>query len=164
MVDSRSHCLRTVCVCDAGEWGKDMMGSAIRDLRALDAYRDVRGGEIVWGWAGDETCGLFRVPSPIDKGELTVIVSSGEGWDHVSVSRRNRCPNWTEMEHVKRMFFRDDAVAYQLHVPPAKHISLHDYCLHIWRPQDAQIPMPPSIMVAFDAPEENERAMETLRG
>lgn len=128
----------------------------MRDLRLLDTYRDHVRGRHFWGWSGDETCGAFSVPSPIDRAPMVVIASSGEGWDHVSVSRTNRCPNWPEMECVKRLFFRDDETAMQLHVPPSDHISFHPNCLHIWRPNDGrEIPMPPSIMVA---PAENTAA------
>ena len=78
-----------------------------------------------------------------------MIATSDGGWDHVSVSRRNRCPNWTEMESIKRRFFHDNETAMQLHVPPAEHLSYHPYCLHIWRPNDGRaIPMPPATFVA----------------
>lgn len=50
---------------------------------------------------GDETCGSFVVPSPIDGADMRVIASTGEGWDHVSVSRTKRCPNWPELEFVR---------------------------------------------------------------
>ena len=60
----------------------------------------------------------------------------------------HRCPTWDEMEWVKRKFFRDDETAMQLHVPASDHISFHPYTLHIWRPQDADIPRPPAIFVA----------------
>ncbi len=79
--------------------------------------------------------------------QLRVIASHGGGWDHVSVSLPKRCPNWTEMEFIKRMFFGADEIAMQLHVEPKDHISIHSNCLHIWRPQNAEIPMPPSLMV-----------------
>jgi len=68
-------------------------------------------------------------------------------WDHVSVSRANRCPNWPEMEHVKRLFFQDTETAMQLHVPAADHINNHPYCLHLWRPHGVEIPRPPAIFV-----------------
>ena len=98
---------------------------------------------------GDETGGPFLVASKIDHAPLTVIVSTGYGWDRVSISRQNRCPNWTEMEQIKRMFFRDNETAMQLHVPPSQHRSLHPYCLHLWRPNDGrEIPMPPAEFVA----------------
>jgi hypothetical protein len=35
----------------------------------------------------------------------------------------------------------------QLHVAVKEHINCHPYCLHIWRPHDQVIPLPPSIMV-----------------
>jgi hypothetical protein len=89
--------------------------------------------------------GAFRVP--FEGRSLLVIVSFGIGWDHVSVSLGNRTPNWREMEYVKRLFFKDDEWAMQLHAPPSKHISIHPHCLHLWRPQGAAIPVPPEMMV-----------------
>lgn len=120
----------------------------MRDLHLLDLYR-VRDAHVLerWGWTGDETCGSFSVPSPIDRKPLMIVASSGNGWDHVSVSRANRCPNWTELEHVRRLFFRDNETVMQLHVPPKDHISLHPNCLHLWRPQQVEIPRPPEWMV-----------------
>jgi hypothetical protein len=120
----------------------------MRNLHELDQWRDV-GPEVVkfYGHTGDHAAGAFIVPSPIDKANMRVVASADMGWDHVSVSRRNRCPNWTEMEFVKRSFFRDDEYAMQLHIPPSEHINFHSNCLHIWRPHDMPIPLPPSIFV-----------------
>ncbi len=107
-----------------------------------------------YGSFGDHETGCFCVPSCVDYKELMVIASANsiaklgsERWDHVSVSRKNRTPTWGEMEQVKRLFFRDDEVAMQLHVTPKDHISVHPHCLHIWRPVDQAIPLPPPIMV-----------------
>jgi hypothetical protein len=121
----------------------------MRNLHLLDVYRD-RDPQVVnfYGSVGDETCGVFNVRSPIDKAFMRIVASSDGGWDHVSVSRGNRCPNWPEMEHVKRLFFKDDETAMQLHVPVADHISFHPYCLHLWRPQKTEIPCPPAVFVA----------------
>lgn len=120
----------------------------MRNLNLLDVFRET-GPDVVrlWGFVGDETCGMFHLPSPIDRSPLRVIASSGEGWDHVSVSRQNRCPNWPEIEHVKRLFFKEDETAMQLHVPPSDHINCHPYCLHLWRPHGIEIPRPPAFMV-----------------
>ena len=117
----------------------------MRNLNLLNCYR-ISGKEL-WGWDGDETCGAFSLPSPIDRGPLNVIASSGEGWDHVSVSRLGRCPNWPEMEYVKHLFFRDNEVAMQLHVPASDHINNHPFTLHMWRPQEQTIPLPPKEFV-----------------
>jgi hypothetical protein len=120
----------------------------MKNLRLLDHYRDHQTAQRIYGWAGDETCGCFRVPSPIDGQELVIVASSEDQWDHVSVSRSSRCPNWPEMEHVKRMFFEPHEEAMQLHVPVSEHINAHPHCLHIWRPQKLPIPRPPGWMVA----------------
>lgn len=79
---------------------------------------------------------------------LTIIASWRDGWDHVSVSRPDRCPTWEEMERVKRAFFLPDETAFQLHVPVSDHISIHPHCLHLWRPHELEIPRPPNWMVA----------------
>jgi hypothetical protein len=119
----------------------------MRDLRELDAYR-LRGDAVAhYGWDGDDTCGAFALPSPVDRQPLVVVASTGEGWDHCSVSRRNRMPNWTEMEFIKRQFFRDEETAMQLHVPVTEHINCHPLTLHLWRPTEGEIPRPPAILV-----------------
>ena len=102
-----------------------------------------------WGWAGDGTAGMFMVPSPIDRALIAVVASAGEGWDHVSVSRPNRCPNWPEMEFIAALFFNDDETAMQLHVPATDHINNHSYCLHWWRPHNIKIPRPDAILVGI---------------
>jgi hypothetical protein len=60
---------------------------------------------------------------------------------------------WTEMSFVKRTFFNDDEWAIEYHPPVSKNISVHDGCLHLWRPQPKEgmrwfMPIPPQWMVA----------------
>jgi hypothetical protein len=119
----------------------------VRDLRALEPYRNRKAERALYGCDGNEGNGVFTMPSPIDRAEMAIVASDGGGWDHVSVSRGNRCPNWIELDYVKRAFFRDEECAMQLHPAVAKHISLHPYTLHLWRPQNIEIPLPPSKMV-----------------
>jgi len=83
---------------------------------------------------------------------LRIIAASGGGWDHVSISAENpdgslRTPRWGEMEFVKRLFFKEDEVAMQLHVTPKDHINLNPYVLHLWRPHKQRIPLPPKSYV-----------------
>ena len=116
----------------------------MRDLNTLNHHRLKTPEVLSWfGSYGDGTCGAFEIQVPRTGSVLKVIASSSDGWDHISVSLPNRCPNWPEMEFVKRKFFKPDEVAYQLHVAESEHISLHPNCLHIWRPQKKRIPLPP---------------------
>lgn len=127
----------------------------MRDLTELDSYRRKTADVVrLYGDFGDATCGVFDLPCPRTGTKLLCIASTGDGWDHVSVSLKNRCPNWFEMEHVKRAFFKPDETAMQLHVPPADHISCADTCLHLWRPNDGrEIPRPPAEFVGARAAE-----------
>jgi hypothetical protein len=72
-------------------------------------------------------------------------------WDHASISLPDRCPTWEELEFVKRLFFERDECAMQLHVPQRDHVNNHEFCLHIWRPLDVDIPRPPASMVGIQA-------------
>ena len=131
----------------------------MRNLKALARHRiDV---SRVYGWNGDDENGAFRVRSETAPNQsMIVLASSGNGWDHISVSLRGRCPTWAEMEQVKRMFFREDEVAMQLHLPPADHISHHPHCLHLWRPLNVSIPLPHDWMVGPRLGESEEAVRE----
>ena len=76
-----------------------------------------------------------------------VVWSNGGGWDHVSVSWSNRCPTWDEMAAVKKMFFNDEEVCVQFRPAKSEYVNYHPYCLHIWRYQDGEIPIPYSWMI-----------------
>lgn len=119
----------------------------MRDLTLLDEWRRSDLEEALYGARGDAGNGVFHLPHPATGVTLRCIASNGGGWDHVSVSLLNRCPNWPEMAHIARMFFCDDEYSMQLHVPPTQHINRHPYTLHIWRPQLQNIPTPPQVFV-----------------
>ena len=117
----------------------------MKNLRQLNAYRyQVPGRE----YYGDDA-GAFLIPHPATGVKLRVVAGSGEGWDHVSVSLPNRCPNWPEMCFIKELFFHDIETVMQLHVPSVDHVNNHPYCLHLWRPLGVEIPRPPAIMVGI---------------
>ena len=97
--------------------------------------------------------GAFQIPGPCGM-SLRIIASSGDPenevyWEHVSVSLFNRTPNWTEMCFVKALFWDDEEPVMQLHPPKSTWINQHPYCLHLWRPIGAEIPLPPSILVGM---------------
>lgn len=116
----------------------------------FDEWRD-RSEDVLklYGSPGDTTCGVFRlnfvtVAGQPTSGGLMVIASQGTGWDHVSVSHRKRCPTWEEMVFVKRAFFNPDEWVVEFHPPEKANISVHPYCLHLWRPNDGrELPIPP---------------------
>lgn len=114
----------------------------MKNLHELDRWRISM--RAIYGTDGNANEGAFHVPCPATGRVLQIIASNGGGWDHVSVSLPTRCPNWQEMDFIKRAFFKDEECAMQLHVPAADHISVHPYCLHLWRPHLCEIPRPPA--------------------
>ena len=83
-----------------------------------------------------------------------VIASDGAGWEHVSVSGRDRCPTWDEMCQVKAMFWDEDDCVIQYHPPKRDYVNIHPYCLHMWRPVGVDFPKPDSLMVGTKMEEE----------
>ena len=79
---------------------------------------------------------------------LVVIASVGLGWDHVSVSTRNRTPTWDEMCWVKNLFFHPEETVVQFHPAVSKYVNDHPHCLHLWRAH-CEFPEPFPLMVGL---------------
>lgn len=95
---------------------------------------------------GDAHNGYFVIPLKHQQ-RLTIIASNGMGWEHVSVSRRDRCPTWAEMCQIKDMFWDDTDCVVQYHPPHSEYVNNHPNCLHLWRQVGVEFAMPPSFMV-----------------
>lgn len=104
------------------------------------------------GMTPDSGCFLFP-HFRINGYEIFVIASNGLGWEHVSVSVRpqnknaTRCPTWEEMCWVKDQFWDKDKAVVQYHPAESDYVSMHPFCLHLWRPTDKELPTPDPLMV-----------------
>lgn len=112
----------------------------------LEAYR-VRKG--TFSTVPGSLYGAFDIP--FRTVVLTVVADSGMppglGWEHVSVSLPNRCPNWEEMCHVKSLFWDDDETVLQFHPCKSEYVNFHKHCLHLWRKVGTEPELPPRICV-----------------
>lgn len=54
---------------------------------------------------------------------------------------------WEQMNKIKEIFFNDDEVVIQIHPAKKDYINKHPYVLHLWRPQNVEIPLPDKLMV-----------------
>ena len=101
--------------------------------------------------------------------KLNFILSWGAGWEHCSVSitdRYKRCPSWEQMCFIKDSFWNDDECCVEYHPAKKDYVNNHEYCLHIWKPIDQEIPTPPSLMVGLKkdySPEEMTKLMSMIR-
>ena len=95
--------------------------------------------------AEDGGCG--HIFFGVSKYPAIIIFSWGDGWDHVSISYKNRCCTWEEMCYIKDTFFREDECVIQYHPAKKDYVNIHPYVLHLWRSQSEGIPVPPKYMV-----------------
>lgn len=91
--------------------------------------------------------GCFVIKAPRSTSILACIASDGMGWEHVSVSKPNQCPTWEEMCFIKDLFWEADDTVYQIHPPADEYINNHRYCLHLWRPIQGPMTLPPRHLV-----------------
>lgn len=99
---------------------------------------------------GDNQQGCFNIPRKGRTGSyFFCVVSTGMGWEHVSVSipSEMRCPTWEEMCYIKDIFWEKDQVVVQFHPAEKDYVNRHEHCLHLWRPTDQTFPVPQKIMV-----------------
>jgi len=96
----------------------------------------------------DGNNGAFFVPTT-NCMTVFAIASDGYGWEHVSVSLKNRCPNWIEMSEVKDLFWDQEDAVFQFHPPKSLYVNQHPHCLHLWRPIGINIPIPDPALVGL---------------
>lgn len=60
-----------------------------------------------------------------------------------------RTPTWSEMSFVKDVFWGEEDMVMQLHPPKSEYVNNHPHVLHLWRPTEQIIPIPPAIFVGL---------------
>lgn len=63
-------------------------------------------------------------------------MQDGSIFIHVSTAHPHRLPSWEELKKVKDEFIGENVAAY--HVLPAKKdfVNVHNFCLHLWAPEN----------------------------
>jgi hypothetical protein len=78
----------------------------------------------------------FRVQNCSSKGLLVLakvcVEADSEVWLHVSFSRRDRIPDWSDTTFVKNTFIGEDKEAYVKLPKQEEYVNFHPYCLHLW--------------------------------
>lgn len=87
---------------------------------------------------------------------LNFIFSYQMGWEHLSVSMPNRTPTWEQMCMMKDIFWNKNEACVEYHPPEEDYVNMHKHCLHIWKPTNEVLPLPPSILVGFRSETEKQ--------
>jgi hypothetical protein len=98
--------------------------------------------------------GAFFFAGKLPGRQLWCVAGDMFGWEHVSTHVANRVkklfmPTWEEMCWVKDQFWDEEDVAMQLHPAKSQWINNHPMTLHLWRPTQETIPLPPGILVGI---------------
>ena len=105
----------------------------------------------------DGNNGFFIIPHyRVANYEYRIMASDGEGWEHISITvaekgkPAKRNPTWQEMCDMKNAFWGEDDCCVQYHPAKSEYISMHPFCLHIWRPTSESLPIPLKEMVGVN--------------
>lgn len=115
-------------------------------MKTLEQIKE--SNRIIVGYVGPDG-GQGEIHMPTWKG--SIIWSFGGGWEHVSVApyQKRITPSWDDMCRIKEIFFKEDECVVQYHPPKSQYVNNMQNCLHIWRPLNETMPMPPSILVGI---------------
>ena len=92
----------------------------------------------------------FRCRIKMPGYSASLIVSTGAGWEHASISPlRKITPSWDDMCLLKDIIWNDDEEVIQIHPAKDKYINNLSNCLHLWRCTYKEMVMPPSCLVGI---------------
>lgn len=94
--------------------------------------------------------GYFMIPLS-SRSTAFVIISDGNGWDHVSAhiisEGKERTPRWSEMCKIKDLFWSEEDLVVQYHPAKSDYVNEHKHTLHLWRSTNKEMPKPDKSMV-----------------
>ena len=64
----------------------------------------------------------------------------GQEWLHISFSRRNRIPDYDDIQLVKNNFIGEDRKAIMVWPEKSHYVNQHKYCLHLWQSEVNPLP------------------------
>ena len=65
--------------------------------------------------------------------------SQWQEWHHVSCSFPDHLPSYEDLKEIKAIFVGAALTALQIFPPADRHISIHDYALHLWTCLDGPV-------------------------
>ena len=83
----------------------------------------------------------------VNRRHSSIIVScaeqdDGHEWVHASLAHIDRMPTYPEIALLHRAAF-DGQWAFMVFAPPAHHVNIHEYALHLWGRLDGTNALPP---------------------
>lgn len=108
-------------------------------------------------------CGAFEIPvkrRKVKEKKFTLVCIADDGchgfkliesWEHVSCYKhdglKRYIPSWHDMCFVKSLFWDEEDCVVQYHPPKSDYVNHNPFVLHLWRPVELPLPLPPKELV-----------------
>jgi len=101
---------------------------------------------------------------PVARKSYWCKFTKAQGWEHLTVSGKNKVPDWDVMCKVKDIFWDEEECCIEYHPRKSQYINNNEYCLHIWRPDFMELPEPPLHLLGIQgmSSEESSKLTSTL--
>lgn len=87
----------------------------------------------------------WKLDGLIIPGRVIITCSPAPGddsdWLHASISHPEFMPSYDDLVQLHKAVW-PDGYAYQVFAPPAAHINIHSYALHLWGRPDGERQLP----------------------
>ena len=116
-------------------------------MKPLEEIKKIKNLDVEYG---EDGFGGYRT-DPVDRRVYSVIFSWGGGWEHLSISpiTKKQMPSWDLMCRMKDMFWEENETCVEYHPAKENYVNNMPYCLHIRKPINQELPIPPSIFVGI---------------
>ncbi len=104
-----------------------------RGLKRIAAYQPPE----PWGPDGWS----FADPASGGTAVVTCFEQDGVDWVHASIAFQDRMPTYLELALLHDSVW-PQGYAYQVFAPPAAHVNIHPYALHLWGRLDGAMVLP----------------------
>ena len=98
---------------------------------------------------GDDVQIRANYNDPVTQKQYWCKFTRMQGWEHVTVSGKNKVPEWNVMCKVKEIFWEDEECCIEYHPRKSQYVNNDENCLHIWKPIGVELPEPPTILLGF---------------
>lgn len=114
----------------------------VSQLRVLDIRRKL--GRDRWSAPTQRGLDSWVFDCLYQPGSMIVSIApyeDGVEWVHASVAWEGHTPTYADLTRMHEAVF-GDGWAYQVFAPPANHVNLHEFALHLWGRLDGASVLP----------------------
>ena len=99
-------------------------------MKKLEEIKKTKEIKIKDEWEGEISGTYYDEGS---KDLLIFVFNYRNDIEHLVVSTKDECPNWEQISKIKKVFFNEYEIDFQLRPVKIEYINNEKYCIHIWK-------------------------------